>query len=143
MKRRFFAPIAIMLCVVLMACKFPVLGPIYPIINLEEYDLIVVATVNEAAHSDMGYHALKNFNVTVEEVFKGEFGVGDKISAKAKIEEAKAVCPVHLEVDTRYLFLMNNSPNGLELSRFSLPVKEDYKYFDDYLKQIKQSLSEN
>ncbi len=126
-----------------IACKDAILGPSYPVTNLKEYDYIVIATVNNAVHDKQGYQPLKSFTATINKSLKGGLAIGTPIKGKAKIEEARAVCPLHLEENTEYLLLLNKSNDTCILSRFSFPVKKGYQYYDNYLKQLEILLHEN
>jgi hypothetical protein len=126
--------------VITMACKSARLGPEYPITDFSQYDCVVIATVVEATHDSIGYNPLKTFKVTINKTLKGNLKIGNQISGKAKKEQARAVCPVHLDENSDYLLLLTKSVNGYRLSRFSFPVKKGYKYFDDYITQIEKSI---
>jgi hypothetical protein len=141
MKRLLFISLLIVAYVITMACKSARLGPEYPITDFSEYDCIVVATVDKASHDSVGYNPLKTFKITINKTLKGTLNVGNQISGKAKKEEPRAVCPVHLDEGTDYLLLLTKSVNGYRLSRFSFPVKKGYKYFDDYISQIENELN--
>lgn len=52
--------------IILMACKSALLGSIYPITDFSEYDVVVIATIDQAVHSNAPYNALKTFNATIE-----------------------------------------------------------------------------
>ncbi len=140
-KNIFFTTIALMAFLISLACKDPILGPTYPIDDFKEYDCIIVAMVNSAEHEEEDYQALKTFKATVKKTLKGSLVVGTKINGKAKLEEARAVCPVHLDVNAEYLLLLTKNKAEYSLSRFSFPVKEGYKYYNDYLSQIENLLS--
>lgn len=133
--------ITLLAFVISIACKEALLGPIYPITNFNEYDYVVVATVDKAAHDDQGYQSLKTFQATIKKSLKGELVVGEQINGKAKIEDPKAVCPVHFNENSDYLLLLTKTNGEYLLSRFSFPVKKGYKYFDDYICQIEMLLS--
>ena len=122
------------------ACKNAILGPKYPVTDFSEYDVVVIATVDHATHSAEGYQGLKRFDLTIKTCLKGSLKVDDKISGKAKTEEAQAVCPVHLSEGDDYLLLLTRSIQGYRLSRFSFPVKRGHEYFDDYIVQIEEIL---
>jgi len=125
----------------LIACKDVLLGPTYPITNFNEYDCVVVATINKAVHENQKYTPLKTFNATIRKTLKGGLVIGSVINGKAKIEEPRAVCPVHLNENSDYLLLLSKSNDEYTLSRFSFPVKKGEKYFDDYLIQIEKQLN--
>ena len=129
-------------CVVSIACKDALLGPQYPISDLSEYDCVIIAAVDKAVHADNGYKPLKTFKATIKRSLKGDLVIGAQIDGKAKIEEPKAVCPVHLDEKSDYLLLLTKSDGEYALSRFSFPVKKGYKYFDDYISQIEKLLKE-
>jgi hypothetical protein len=133
--------VAITAYVIFLACKEPILGRNYPITDFSAYDCVVIARVDKTVHDNQGYQPLKTFNATIKKSLKGNLGIGKQINGKAKIEEAKAVCPVHLDENSDYLLLLTKSGIGYSLSRFSLPVKKGYKYFDDYVRQIENSLN--
>ncbi len=133
--------ITLVVFIVSVACKTAILGPTYPIDDFSEYDCIVVATINKAAHSKQGYRPLKTFKATIIKSLKGNLKIGDKISGKAKKEEPRAVCPVHLTKKSDYLLLLTHTENGYELSRFSFPVKKEYHYFNNYIQQIEKILA--
>ena len=127
--------------IISIACKDALLGPTYPITDFTEYDYVVVATVNKAVHEDKRYQPLKTFNATIKKTLKGTLVIGTQINAKAKIEEPRAVCPVHLDENSDYLLLLTKTKGEYILSRFSFPVKKGYKYFDDYISQIEKLLN--
>jgi hypothetical protein len=127
--------------VISIACKSALLGPQYPITDFREYDCIVVATVDNAVHADQGYQPLKTFKATIRKNLKGDIAIGTQINGKAKIEEPRAVCPVHLREHSDYLFLLTKNDGEYILSRFSFPVYKGYKYFDNYISQIEKLLS--
>ncbi len=133
--------VAVVTFFVTVACKSPILGPKYPIDDLSEYDLVVIANVDHAVHSNEGYQGLETFDLTITKCLKGDIEVGEKISGKAKVEEPHAVCPVHLSEGEDHLLLLTKSIQGYRLSRFSFPVKKGYVYFDDYILQIEKILS--
>jgi hypothetical protein len=134
------ASLALVTFYVTVACKSAVFGPIYPIHDFKEYDLILIGTVEHAVHWQGGYEGLKAFDLTVARCLKGGLNKGDKLAGHAKEEEARAVCPVHLNEGEDYLLLLTKSSRGYELSRFSYPVKKGYVYFDDYIAQIEKIL---
>ena len=142
MKRLLISLFVIIGYVIAVACKSAILGPEFPITDFGEYDYIVVATVDKAVHDEEGYRHLKTFDLTIQKSLKGNLEIGNQISGKAKKEEPRAVCPVHLDEKSDYLLLMTKGANGYRLSRFSFPVKKSYKYFDDYISQIKKKLNE-
>jgi|GEM_PF-5911367 len=123
------------------ACKDPILGPTYPITDFSEYDVVVIATVDHETHSTEGYQELETFDLTIKKCLKGNLTVDDKISGKAKTEEAHAVCPVHLSEGADYLLLLTKPIEGYRLSRFSIPVKRGHAYFDNYIAQIEKILN--
>ena len=133
--------LAALTLIVTMACKSAILGPIYPIEDLSEYDLVVIATIDRAVHSTDGYQGLQDFDATITKFLKGNTEVGASISGKAKTEEAQAVCPVHLSEGEDYLLLLTKPDEGYRLSRFSFPVKKGYAYFDDYIVQVERILN--
>lgn len=133
--------VLIIVYVIAIACKDALPGPTYPITDFSEYNCVVVATVNKAVHDDQGYRALKTFSVTIKRSLKGDLEIGKQMSGEAKREEARAVCPVHLDENSDYLLLLTKSAGGYKLSRFSFPVKKGYLYFDDYITQIEKRLS--
>jgi hypothetical protein len=120
------------------ACKGPILGETFPITSFEEYDCVVIVKIDKSVHSDnFRYNPLVSFEATVLECIKGDFRIGDSFSGKAKKEEARAVCPVHLKESGTYVLLLSKENGEYLLSRFSLPVKNDHQYFDNYIRQIK------
>jgi hypothetical protein len=120
------------------ACKEPLLGKTFPITNFEEYDCVVIVKIDKSIHSDQfRYNPLVSFEVTVLESIKGDFSIGDSFTGKAKKEEARAACPAHLEESGTYLLLITKENEEYLLSRFSLPVKNDHQYYDNYITQIK------
>jgi hypothetical protein len=122
-------------------CKDPMLGEKFPITNFDEYDCVVIVKIDKSVHSDkFMYNPLVSFEATVLESIKGSFDVGDTFAGKAKKEEARAVCPVHLEESGTYLLLLSKEDEEYLLSRFSLPVKNDHQYFENYISQIKELL---
>ncbi len=133
--------ISIIVFISIIACKSALLGPEYPITDFKEYQCVVIATVNKAVHDNQRYKPLKTFNVTIKKILKGDLKIGKQINGTAKKENPRAVCPVHLDEKADYLLLLTKSDNGYQLSRFSLPVKKGYKYFDDYISQIEKSIS--
>jgi hypothetical protein len=142
MKRRLLIILLVsMTFVISIACKEALLGPKYPITDFSEYDYIVVATVDEAVHEDRGYNPLKTFKATIRKSLKGDLVVGTQIDGKAKKEDPRAVCPVHLDKSSDYLFLLTKVNGKYALSRFSFPVKKGYTYFDDYINQIGELLN--
>ena len=141
MKRMSISFFVVIIYVIVVACKSAVLGPDYPITDFSEYDCVVIAVVDKAVHDDEGYQPLKTFNVTIKKSLKGNLKIGEQIKGKAKKEEPRAVCPVHLEENSDYLLLLTNSTSGYRLSRFSFPVKKGYKYFDDYISQIEKLIN--
>jgi hypothetical protein len=80
--------------------------------------------------------------LTIQKNLKGNLEIGNQISGKAKKEEPRAVCPVHLDEKSEYLLLLTRSGSEYRLSRFSFPVKKGYKYFNDYISQIEKNLKE-
>ena len=140
-KKTYFISITLIIYVVIIACKSAILGPTYPIDDFTEYDYVVIATVDKAKHSKEGYFPLESFEVTIKKSLKGNLELGVQIIGQAKIEKARAVCPVHLDKNSDYLLLLTKESDGYKLSRFSFPVKKGYSYFDNYIKQIKESLS--
>lgn len=144
MKRISILLFAIIAYSIVIACKSPTLGPTFPITDFSEYDCIVIATVEKAVHDDdYRYSPLKTFNVTIVKSLKGDLEIGGQINGKAKREQPRAVCPVHLEEGSDYLLLLTKSPAGYRLSRFSFPVKKGYQYYDNYIKQIEKALNKN
>lgn len=141
MKRITFLLVVTITYVIVVACKSAILGPTYPITDFSEYNCVVIATVNKAVHEDQGYNPLKTFSVTIKRSLKGDLEIGEQINGEAKREEPRAVCPVHLDENSDYLLLLTKSAGGYRLSRFSLPVKKGYKYFDDYISQIEKSIT--
>ncbi len=127
--------------IITVACKSAILGPIYPVNDFSEYDLVVIATVDHAVHSTEGYQGLETFDLTIARCLKGDLEAGEKISGKAKGEEPHAVCPVHLSEGEDHLLLLTRSIGGYRLSRFSFPVKKGHVYFDDYIVQIEKILT--
>ncbi|MAX80064.1 MAG: hypothetical protein CL843_07805 [Crocinitomicaceae bacterium] len=127
---------------ILIACKSATLGPEFPITDFSEYDYIVVATVDNAVHEEEGYQPLKTFNITIKKCLKGNLNVGNHIYGEAKKEEARAVCPVHLNENSDYLLLLTKSIAGYRLSRFSFPVEHNHRYFEDYIEQIEKGLKD-
>lgn len=120
------------------ACKEAILGKTFPITNFDEYDYIVVVKIDQAVHSDKyEYNPLISFKATVLESIKGGLNKGYTFAGIAKKEEAHAVCPVHLDVGGTYLLLLSKENGKYQLSRFSLPIKSDHQYFDNYISQIK------
>lgn len=140
-KNIFFTALAFMAFLISLACKDPILGPTYPIDDFAEYDCVIVATVNTAVHEEEDYQALKTFKATVKKTLKGSLIVGTKINGIAKVEDARAVCPVHLDENAEYLLLLTKNKTEYSLSRFSFPVKKGYKYYNDYLSQIENLLN--
>lgn len=132
--------LTLIVCVISMACQERQLGPNYPITNLNKYDCVVVATVDKAVYEDQRYQPLKTFKATIKKSLKGALVTGDQIDGLDKIEEPRGVCPVHLEENSDYLFLLTKSNGEYKLSRFSFPVKKRYTYFDDYIIQIEKLL---
>ena len=121
------------------ACKDPKLGEKYPISSFKEYDCIVIVKIKNAVHSDKSrYKSLISFEATVLENIKGELDMGESFFCEAKKEEARAACPVHLVEGGTYLLLLSKKNERYFLSRFSFPVKSDYKYFNNYITQIKE-----
>lgn len=140
-KRLSISLLALLAFVISIACKEALLGPNYPITDFSEYDCVVVATIDKAVHEDQGYQPLKTFKATIKKSLKGPLVIGTQINGKAKIEESRAVCPVHLDENSDYLLLLTKSEGEYTLSRFSLPVKKGYQYFDHYISQIEKLLS--
>ncbi len=127
-----------------LACKDPLLGETFPITNFDKYDCVVIVKIDHSVHSDeLMYNPLVSFKATVVESIKGEIPKNQTFLGKAKKEEANAVCPVHLEKDGIYLFLLSKEKGEYQLSRFSLPVKNDHKYFNNYVAQVKESIKKN
>jgi len=141
MKELFISLSVITGFIIVISCKSTLLGPRFPITDFSEYDNIVIATVNKAVHDEKRYKSLKTFDLTIQKSLKGNLKSGNQISGKSKLEEPKAVCPVHLDEKSDYLLLLTKVKDGYRLSRFSFPVKKNYKYFDDYLSQIKKQLT--
>ena len=141
MKRLSISLLALITFVISISCKEPILGPNYPITDLSEYDYVVVATIDKAVHEDQRYQPLKTFKATIKKSLKGTLVIGTQINGKAKMEEQRAVCPVHLDENSDYLLLLTKSESEYSLSRFSMPVKKGYMYFDDYISQIEKLLS--
>ncbi len=141
-----FAKISITLLVLFtpalsMACKEAMLGKTYPMTDFNEYDYIVIAKINKSFHSDKYiYKPLESFKATVIQSIKGDLNEGDSISGKPKHEQPKAVCPIHLSENGIYLLLLSKENKVYVISRFSLPVKNDNKYFSDYIAQIKKAI---
>lgn len=120
------------------ACKEPILEDTFPITNFEEYDYVVIVKIDKSVNSDnFRYNPLVSFEARVLESIKGDFSIDASFSGKAMKEEARAVCPVHLEENGTYLLLLSKENGEYLLSRFSLPVKNDHQYFDNYIRQIK------
>ncbi len=140
-KKIFTISVIIVLYVATLACKSRILGPIFPIEDFSEYNSIVIAKVENAKHQNQGYSPLKSFKITIKQSLKGNLQIGEKISGLAKVEEPRARCPVHLDKNSDYLMLLTKDDEGYKLSRFSYPVKNDYVYFDDYIKQIEKLLA--
>ena len=143
MKRLSITLFAFIVFFISIACKDALLGPEYPLKEFSEYDCIVVATIDKADHSNQGYKPLKTFKATIKKSLKGNLAMGSQIDGKAKKEEPRAVCPVHLDENSDYLLLLTKSYGKYTLSRFSFPVKKGYRYFDDYISQIEKLLKEN
>lgn len=140
MTKRTFVFLAFIACSISIACKDALLGPIFPITDLSAYDCVVIATVDSAIHEDEGYRPLKSFKATIKKTLKGTLLTGAHINGRAKIEEPRAVCPVHLDKNSDYLLLLTKSGDEYSLSRFSFPVKKGYTYFDNYISQIETAL---
>jgi len=143
MKRISILLFALIAFVISIACKEGILGPEYPITDFSEYNCVVVATVDKVVHETQGYQPLKTFKATIKKSLKGDIVIGTQINGKAKIEEPRAVCPVHLDENSDYLLLLTKSKGEYFLSRFSFPVKKGYKYFNDYISQIEKLLNKN
>lgn len=142
-KRKSILVFVIITYVIVIACKSAILGPEYPITDFNEYNCVVVATVDKATHDTIRYSPLKTFNLTIKKALKGVLEIGEEINGKAKQEEARAACPVHLDENSDYLLLLTKTSDGYRLSRFSLPVKKGYLYFDNYIEQIENSIAKN
>lgn len=140
-KRLSISLLAVITFIISIACKDAILGPKYPITDFSKYDCVVVVTIDKAVHEDQGYQPLKKFRATVKRTLKGTLVIGDQINGKAKIEEPRAVCPVHLDENSDYLLLLSKSKGEYTLSRFSFPVKKGHTYFDDYISQIEKLLN--
>ena len=134
-------PLALLILIITLSCKSAILGPKYPIEDFGEYDVVVIATIDHAVHHSDRYEGLDTFKATITKSLKGNLEIGVKVSGKSKSEEIQAVCPVHLEIGEDYLLLLMKSLEGYRLSRFSLPVKKGYTYFDDYITQIEKALN--
>jgi len=141
MKRLVFILLLVIGYGITIACKSARLGPEYPITDFSEYDCIVIATVDKATHHTTRYNPLNTFYITIKKTLKGKQEIGKRIHGKAKKEQPRAVCPVHLDEQSDYLLLLTKSGGTYKLSRFSFPVKKDSKYFDNYIKQIEKILS--
>jgi hypothetical protein len=142
MKRRLLTILLVsMTFAISIACKEALLGPKYPITDFSEYAYIVIATVDEAVHEDQRYNPLKTFKATIRKSLKGDLVMGTQIDGEAKKEDPRAVCPVHLNKNSDYLFLLTKVNGMYTLSRFSFPVKKGYTYFDDYIHQIEELLN--
>lgn len=128
--------------IVIISCKSIALSPTYPLSDFSDYSHIVIAKIDNAKHSDYCYRPLETFNVTILKSLKGNLISGEQINGKAKKEQPKAVCPVHLDEGSEYLLLLTKGVGGYRISRFSFPIKKGFKYFDDYINQIKKILTE-
>ncbi len=140
MKKLTLLLFALAIFFVLIACKNAIFGPIYPITDFREYDYVVIAAVNKAIYEKDKYSSLKSFKATIKTSLKGNLPKGTRINGIAKNEESRAVCPVHLDENSDYLLLLSKIEGAYTLSRFSFPVKKEYKYFNDYISKITKIL---
>lgn len=124
-----------------VACKSALLGEEYPVAHLDRYKYVVVARVDKSVHSDeYRYRPLVSFEATVIESIKGDLVDGVSFTGVPKDEEERAVCPVHLAEGGTYLLLLSKENGNYVISRFSISVKSDNKYFSGYVKQIKNTI---
>jgi len=124
-----------------LACKDMKLVETFPITDFKKYSNIVVVKIDKSIHSDKyRYKPLVSFTATVLENIKGDLNEGISFSGKPKKEQARAVCPVHLIENGKYLLLLTNESGAYVISRFSLPVISDNKYFSNYISQIKDAV---
>ena len=142
MKKLLIITIALLTPTISLACKEAVLGEIYPITDFNKYNHFVVVTIDKSIHSDKyRYKPLVAFEATVIESFKGSLNEGASFSGKPKQEIPRAVCPVYLIEGGTYLLLLSQESGEYIISRFSFPVKNDNKYFSNYISQIKGAIS--
>jgi len=124
-----------------LACQEAKLVEAFPITDFKKYSNIVVVKIDESIHSDKyRYKPLVSFTATVLESIKGDLNEGISFSGKPKKEQARAVCPVHLTVNGKYLLLLTKESGEYVISRFSFPVNNNNKYFSNYISQIKESI---
>ena len=124
-----------------MACKEAILGEVYPIADFNKYDYIVIVKIDKSIHSDKyRYKPLVSFEATVIESIKGDLNEGAALSGKPKHEIPRAVCPVHLAENGIYLLLLSKENGEYAISRFNFHVKNDNKYFSNYISQIKNAI---
>ena len=134
--------IALISPVISLACKEAILGEVYPITHINEYEYIVIAKIDKSVHADeYRYNPLVSFEATVVESIKGNLNEGTSFSGTPKHEQPRAVCPVHLTEGGTYLLLLSKENGRYVISRFSFPVKNDSKYFSNYIGQIKSAIS--
>ena len=79
----------VLLIMTSLACKSAHLGPDFPIQHFGAYRYIVIATVDEAVHSESGYNGLESFKITIKKCLQGDLEVGDQINGKAKREQPR------------------------------------------------------
>ena len=142
MKKLLIIVIALLTPTISFACKEAIFGKMHPITNFSKYNTIVVAKINKSIHSDKyRYKPLVSFEATVIERLKCSINEGVSFSGKPKQEQPRAVCPVHLTEDGIYLLLLSKESGLYIISRFSFPVKNNSKYFSNYISQIKGAIN--
>jgi hypothetical protein len=124
------------------ACKARRYTENFPVEICKNYDYILIVNIDKSVHSEeLFYSPLITFEATVLESLKGDVIAGDSIAGGHQKEEARAVCPVHLDEGGVYLLLLSKVGNKFLVSRFSFPVKDNNKYFETYIKQIKAEVN--
>jgi len=124
------------------ACKDVKFGEAYTITDFKKYENIVIARISKSTHlKKYRYRPLLSFQATVLESIKGVLIKGVSFSGKPKEEQPRAVCPVHLTENGTYLLLLSKENGKYVISRFSFPVKNDNKYYLNYISQIKNAVA--
>ena len=120
-----------------MACKERSELDEYPIYDIQESDVFVELEIQTVEKSkDEWTPPITSFKATVLNAYKGNISVGETITVEISNEDPRAVCPIRLKVNEKYLFLLSKKGEHLEASRFDYLVSSSHSKYVEYKKQI-------
>jgi hypothetical protein len=124
------------------ACKERMELEEYPIEELSSEDILVEAKISKLESVKEGwYSSIKSFDAEVITSFQGNLKIGEVIRVTPAKEEAHAVCPVYLKLNSSYLLVIKKLGSNYEISRFNYRANEESPNFEKLKEQIRFSLS--